>query len=198
MTDLLWSWKDILALAATFFSIVSFVPYIWQILRRKTEPHLYTWLIWSITFSIAGAGVWFGGGGLIQSLGFLLSAVLVFAVSILSFWYGTKNITTSDGVVLVLALASIFVWVGLDNPVLAVLMATGIDLIGYLPTYRKSFVEPRSENLLTWVGFTIAPFLGLLALHEYNLMTVVYSAATLVANVVLIALLLVRRNQVKG
>lgn len=190
-------WKDVLALAATFFSIVSFAPYIWQILRRKTEPHLYTWLIWSITFSIAGAGVWFGGGGFLQSLGFLLSAVLVFAVTILSFWYGTKNITVGDGVILALALVSVFAWIGLDNPLLAVLMATGIDLIGYVPTYRKSFAEPRTENLLTWVGFTIAPFLGLLALHEYNLMTVAYSAATLAANAALIGLLVIRRGAVK-
>lgn len=60
MIDLL-DWKALAAILASLFSIVSFFPYIRQILKRRCQPHAYTWLIWCITVSIAAAGVWFGG-----------------------------------------------------------------------------------------------------------------------------------------
>jgi len=169
--DLLWDWKAIFGVLSVLIVILAYIPYLIAIFKKETEPHAYTWLIWAITLVIAGAGVWVGGGGFWVTLGFAISTFMVFLVFLLSFKYGTKNITKSDGIVLVLAPIASFVWWGLDNPVLAVLMATGIDLLGYIPTYRKSFSEPWSEDTWAWFGYALAPFMSLLALHEYNLLT---------------------------
>jgi hypothetical protein len=56
-------------------------------------------------------------------------------VMLLSLKYGTRNITRSDTIILILALAAVFVWVQLDNPLLAVIMVTLIDLAGYVPSW---------------------------------------------------------------
>ncbi len=193
---LLVDWKSIFGVLAALAVILAYVPYLRSIFRRETEPHAYTWLIWAITVATAGAGVWFGGGGFWVTLGFAISTFLVSVVFLLSFKYGTKNVTRGDAIVLVFALLATFVWWGLDNPALAVLMATGIDLLGYIPTYRKSFAEPWSENVQGWIGYAIAPLLSLFALHEYNLMTATYEFAVLAANIGLLVLLLIRQRTV--
>lgn len=56
--------KIILAIISTVVAIaLAFVPYLRDIFRRKTKPHTYTWLIWTITQGTAVAGLWYGGGG---------------------------------------------------------------------------------------------------------------------------------------
>lgn len=191
-------WKDFLALFAMALGLISFLPYLWQILKRKTEPHAYTWLIWTITQGVVAAGVWFGGGGLVQAGAMVAYALCAFIVFILSFWYGTKDITKGDTILLIVALCSVFIWQGLDNPALAVVVATAIDLIGYLPTFRKSYYEPLSENILAWIGYAITPMLVVFSLYEYNVMTGTYATATAIINTILVVFLLVRRRQVKA
>ncbi|MBP9816716.1 MAG: hypothetical protein KBD05_01690 [Candidatus Pacebacteria bacterium] len=186
--------KNILAIASTIVGLVSFAPYLWQILKRETKPHAYTWLIWTITQGIVAAGIWFGGGGIL-AFAMVLYALCALTVFILSFWYGTKNITRGDGILLLVAIAAIFVWQGLDNPVLAVIIATAIDLIGYAPTFRKSFSEPWSENILAWIGYTLSPIVALFSIVEYNLMTTSYAAAVAVINTALVVFLLMRRQK---
>ncbi len=42
--------KVVLAVLSVVIAILwGFVPYFRDIFRRKTQPHAYTWLIWSIT-----------------------------------------------------------------------------------------------------------------------------------------------------
>lgn len=152
------------------------------------------------TLGLSGASpkVWFGGGGLVQAGAMVAYALCAFIVFILSFWYGTKDITKGDTILLIVALCSVFIWQGLDNPALAVVVATAIDLIGYLPTFRKSYYEPLSENILAWIGYAITPMLVVFSLYEYNVMTGTYATATAIINTILVVFLLVRRRQVKA
>jgi hypothetical protein len=196
MLELASDWKTVVAVASTVVGAISSIPYIREIFRGNTKPHVYTWLVWTLTFGTAVASVWQGGGGDVLVFGLGVNVCLVFIIFLLSLRYGTKDITRGDTISIIAALVAIFVWWGLDNPLLGLLLATGIDLIGYWPTYRKSFSTPWSEDMLSWGGYTLAPALSLVALLEYNVLTVTYSLATLIANLLLIALLLWRRQSV--
>lgn len=183
------------AILAGIITVVSYYPYVRDIFQKKTRPHAYTWLIWLITQGTATAALLYGGGGL-GSVSLILGTVLVFFVLILSIRFGTRNITRSDTGILVLSLLAVVLWWQLDNPLLAVLMVSAIDGLGYIPTFRKSWEDPRSETLLFWVGMVAAIILSLLALTEYNLLTVTYLATLGVANVILLILCAWRRTQV--
>src|SRR5262245_28245295 len=103
--------------------------------RGKTKPHAYTWLIWTITLGTAMAGLFRGHGGCV-ALPIGSGTFLVFVTFLLSFKYGTKNITRSDAVTLIAALGAVVVWWQLKNPLAAVLMVSLIDVIGYIPSVR--------------------------------------------------------------
>lgn len=188
-------WKAVAAIGAVVIGTGAFVPYLWEIFKGKTEPHMFTWLIWCITQGTATAGILYGGGGLIGK-GLILSTGLLFVVFLLSFKYGTKNVTRHDVVILALALLAIVVWWQLHNPILAILIVTGIDALGYVPTYRKLMTEPWSESLVSWTAFSGAYVLSILSLVEYNLLTVPYLSICLLANLTLITISLVRRTSI--
>jgi len=186
-------------IVATVLSLVlgalSYIPYIRSMVRRQTTPHPYTWLIWSITTGTAAVGGWYGGGGYGVLLLALWSA-LTFLVFLLSFKYGTKNITKGDVALLVLAFVAILVWWQLHAPLISILMVTAIDAFGYVPTIRKSFEEPWSESLSSWFLFTVTALIGLVALAQYNFLTVVYFAMSATLNSIVMGICLFRRRSI--
>ncbi len=186
--------KIIFAIAATILMLIGYYPYLKDLFARRTQPHLYTWLIWAITASIATAGVLTGGGNL-GVLPMVAGTALVIFVCILSIWYGSKDITKSDTITLIAALVAIVVWVQLDNPLMAVLLATAIDGFGYIPTFRKSYSEPHTETPFFWLVMSGNSFLTLLALDAYNLLTTTYLVVLGLANLALYLLILHRRKK---
>ncbi len=184
--------KLIFTVLSTAVFIFAFGNYLRDMFRTTTKPHIYTWLIWTITQGIAVAGLWYGNGGW-GSLALTISAVFVFLVFLFSLRYGTRNITKSDTAVLAVALLSIVVWQGLHNPLFAVVMASAVDVMGYLPSFRKTFEEPWSENAVSWAAFSVANILSILALAAYNPLTLTYLVAITVANSILLAICLTRR-----
>lgn len=188
--------KTVFSLLATAIGMMAFFLYMRDIFSLKTKPHIYTWFIWILTQGIAVAGILKGGGGW-GALNLIVGSVLIAVVFLFSLRYGTRNITKSDLTVLIIAIAAIFVWRVLNQAVFAVVMATAIDILGYVPSIRKSYEEPWSETLLFWAGFVISDIFALLSLGEYNLLTTTYLVAITAANMSMFLLCFFRRYSVK-
>lgn len=181
------------AIIAVVLVIVGFYPYVRDILKRKTTPHLYTWLIWGITQGTATAASWYGGGKF-GAISFAVETFPVIAIFCLALRYGTKNVTKSDTILLIVALLAIVVWWQMCNPLIAVLMATAIDAIGYIPTFRKSFVNPWGETLSFWAIMAIVNVFIIASSARYNFLTVAYAAMVLLANVAVWTICFFRRG----
>jgi hypothetical protein len=187
--------KLLFSLAATGAIVIAFFFYIQDIFRGKTQPHIYTWLIWAITQGTAVAGLWYGGGG-VGAWSLTLGTVLIFLVLLLCIKRGTKNITRSDTITLGAALCAIGIWVFLDVPLLAIGLVSAIDVSGYIPSIRKSFEEPWSENIPAWIWFIASGFLAIAALEKYDFLTLTYLVAINTANILLVVVCIVRRSKV--
>lgn len=187
--------KLFFAIASVVALVVGYFPYFRDIFRKTTKPHAYTWLIWAITQGTATAAAFYGGAnwGVMSLAGGTLLIVFVF---LLSFKYGTKNISRSDKGILMLALSAIFVWWLTNNPLLSVLMVTAIDGMGYIPTLRKSWVEPWSETLSFWFAMAIATVLTILSLGEINWLTAPYLVVLAILNIVVLSVCAFRRRLV--
>ena len=172
------------------------VPYLRDIWRRKTEPHLYTWFIWVITQGTVAAAAWYGGAGF-GAVSLTIGVFINFVFFILSLKYGTKNITKIDTVMFVATLLAILVWWGLDNPILSVFMVTVIDLIGgYFPSFRKSYAEPWSETVFSWLIWAVANMFAILAVEQYNFLTMPYLVMIASANLILALICIWRRRTI--
>lgn len=187
--------KTISAILSVIIGSVAFYPYIRDIFLKRTQPHSYTWLIWGLTQGVAVAGLWYGNGGL-GALELTVGTALVFVVFLFSLKYGTKNITRNDTIVLIIAFLAILVWWQLDNPVLAVIMVSVIDAVGFIPSIRKSWVEPWSETISSWALFSIGNLFAIIALADYNLLTLTYLITITVGNIAILMICVWRRRQI--
>jgi len=190
-----FDFKVVAAVFAVLIGVGAFLPYLLDTVRKKTRPHAYTWLIWLLTQGTAVAGIWYGGGGL-GAIALTIGVFFVGIVFLFSLWYGTRNIKRSDTVVLLAAIAAILVWWQLDNPLLAVLMVSVIDVLGYIPSWRKSITEPWAETLWSWTAFSIGNMFAIAALSEYNFLTISYLISITIANVILVAICLYFRRSI--
>jgi hypothetical protein len=187
--------KLLSALVVACMLTAAIVPYVLDTLKGKTKPHLYTWLVWCVTGVIGTAALVYGGGGYpvyTMALGTAF-CVLVF---LLSFKYGTHNITVSDTLALIVCGVAIFIWLGLNNPLWSAVLGITIDIVAYWPTLRKTYAEPWSESLSSWFLWVLTPIFSILALDAYNVFTLINYVPISSINILFIALCLVRRKAI--
>ncbi len=187
--------KFILAIISSLLAITAFSLYIKDILNGKTTPHLYSWLIWSILQGTASIAIIHGNGGF-GAMNLIFSTILCLSIFLLSFKFGTKNITKYDTMCLIGSLFAIVIWIFTKDPLYSVILITIIDFVGFIPTYRKSFVEPNTETLSTYIINTVGDVLTVLALSTYSLTTVLYPASLVITNLFLIIILKYKRRSI--
>ena len=47
--------KNLLGFVATFLVLVGYIPYLRDIIKGKTKPHIYSWFLWSFVTLIANS-----------------------------------------------------------------------------------------------------------------------------------------------
>jgi len=187
--------KTGLAVVAVALTFAGYVPYLRDTLNGKTRPHVYSWLVWGVVTLLAFAlqNTDHPGPGSLVTLAAGLICLLVFALALK---HGRRDITASDTVFLLLAVGAMGLWVLVSQPVVAVVLLSSIDMLGFLPTIRKSWHAPDSETLSTYVMNTFRFTLALVALQHYTLVTSLYPLTWLFANGAFAALLVLRRRAV--
>jgi len=187
------SYKDVFSAIAIALTFYAFLPYIRSILLNKTRPHVFSWVIWgSTTFIVflaqlsdhAGVGAWPIG----------ISGVISISVAILA--YAKKSdhtITTTDWMFFIAAMSALPFWYFTADPLWAVVILTGVDVIGFGPTIRKAFHYPHEEQLTFYMIFVVRNLFVMMALENYSLTTVIFPTATALACVVLVVLTTYRR-----
>jgi hypothetical protein len=186
--------KTVFGIIASVIGSGCFVPYIIDIYKKKTKPHIYTWLIWTI-LQITGVVAMFNSGAGIGVLALATGSILCAYVCILSLKFGTKNITTFDTACLIGALISIAVYIFLKQPLLSIILISAIDFIGFLPTLRKAYIEPYSETLIMFAVFAVSGTFTMLALHDYSLTTILYPLTLIGINIIATVVIWWRRKQ---
>lgn len=173
-------------------ALISLGPYIWVTVKGSNKPHLFTWIIWTLLTGImfalqytegAGAGAWSG----------FITTILCLVITILAIKFGEKQITRSDWVVFVSALAAIPIWLMTKDALWAVIWVSVIDCIGFLPTFRKSWHKPYEEMVFHPLVAGVKHIAILLALEVVGPSTLIYSSSMVAMNFLLVIMLLGRR-----
>lgn len=190
--------KDALSALAIALTLLAFYPYVTSILRGRTKPHVFTWVIWGATTFIvflaqladgAGVGAWAIG----------VSGTISIAMAVLAYVKrGDHSITRLDWLFLILGLSSIPAWYATDDPLTAVIILTIADLLGLGPTIRKAYARPFEENLTFYVLMVVRNGVVIAALESYTLGTVLWPAATGIACFPFLAMVLVRRARLSA
>jgi hypothetical protein len=192
---ILLTMKQILGMVTVIMALVGYIPYLKDTFAGKTKPHVISWFLWSVVSFIAFGLQWSKGGGAGSYANFAMGficLILFFA----SLKRGTKEIKIPDFICLGLALLAIGLWLIVHQPVWSIILVVVIDIFSFTPTFIKSWNKPWQETLLTWMLSIFRQGFILLSLAEINIVTALFPAYSLIANVLFCTLLITRRKVV--
>lgn len=176
--------KETLAIIAATLAIAGNVPYLIDVIKRKVQPHPYTWLIWSIVSCIIFFGQVAKGAG-IGALPTAAAEVFTIIIFFFSLKYGFKHIRKIDTVFLVVALLGIIPWLLTKDPTISVIVAVSIDLVAFIPTIRKTYANPVTESPALYGANVFRHILMLFSLQAYNVATMLHSIVMIVVNAIM-------------
>ncbi len=179
-----------LAIIASVLAVIGNVPYLRDIVRKRVQPHPYTWLVGSVVSCTVFFGQLARGAG-IGALPTAASEIFTLLIFFFSLQYGFKKIRRIDTVFLIIALAGLIPWALTHDPTLSVIIAVSIDLISFIPTLRKTWSHPKTETPLLYSMNVLRHILMLFSLQAYNIATALHSVAMVLLNSTMTFLILV-------
>lgn len=176
MLDAIPTLPTIMGIAAAILSIIAFLPYILDILRRRTKPQRATWAVWAVLATVSATAQFASGNS--QAIGFaFIQAGAATLIAALALAYGAKRkFTKLDLLTLAGVAFGMMLWYASDVPAYALAMLVGLGFLGAIPTFVKTFAEPESETLSTWILLLASSVLAVFAVSWTDPIMLVYPA----------------------
>lgn len=190
------NWQPVIGIAAGFLSLLGFVPYLVTIYQGKTQPNLATWWIWTIVGIILSTS-YYSAGAVYTLWVPICSAIGHLVIAIFALKYGEGGWNRFDRVCVLGTGISLFLWWQFNSPLIALSISIVIDFLGALPTIRKSYHEPKTEDPLTWMIFLAAHTLNLFAIKHWSFALSAYPLYLFTITTTIVVLLLRPKRQVK-
>jgi len=187
--------KSIATIIAMIIVFTGYIPYFRDSLSGKTKPHVVSWFTWALVSFLAFGVQLLGGGGAGSLINFFIGLICA-SLFIIGLKNGTKNVTQSDIIALILALVAIAFWLIVKEPLLSIILVAFIDLMSFYPTFRKSWGKPWSETLVTWEMNFVKNAISIYALESLTLVTALYPTYSLISTGTFCLLLIIRRRSI--
>jgi hypothetical protein len=176
-----------LGIIAGCISIAAFIPYLISILMGKTKPNRVTWWIWS------GLGILlffsYKESGATDTLWVAETYVVTpFLVALLSIEYGEGTWSRLDVLCAIGAIIGTVLWHISGSPQVALSLYIGIDLLGLLPTVKKTYLHPEQEDKLAWFLMVIANCFNLLTALKASFFVMLYPLYMILSGSLILAL----------
>jgi phosphoglycerol transferase MdoB-like AlkP superfamily enzyme len=173
--------KITFAIVGALLAVIGNTPYLIDIIKKRVQPHPYTWFVWSIVSGVTFFGQVAKGAG-VAAIAFGASEIFTITIFFFSLRYGFKNIPKNDSYFLVAALLGIVPWIILKDPTWSVIIMVIIDLIAFIPTLRKTWRKPKTESPMLYGSNVLRHGFALLALSSYNIATMLHSISMIITN----------------
>lgn len=156
--------KDVADWISGVVIIVAFIPYIVEIIQRKTIPSKSTWIIWAILDTITLESMWSENSHNMQIVGAVIGVWIVVALSCV---YGRAGWKRIDKICLACAAIGIALRLSLGGEY-AVFASCFAIFIGSYPTFEKTWDAPEEESKLAWILYFVSCLFGLYAVKEWT------------------------------
>lgn len=185
----------VLGILAGILQLGATAPYLRDILRGETTPQRATWTIWMTLSLVVLASQWASGASwsLILTVGQVISCS---AILLLSLRRGVGGASPLELALLGIAALGVVGWQIADDPVVATCSVVAADLVAVALMLPKTYRNPRSETLETYVIGVVSTFLALGAVGSGDASLLIYPLYLLVADSAVAAVIFLRRRAV--
>ncbi len=184
------------AIAGAIINFVACLSYVRAILRGEATPNRVTWLLWVFVPLIAAAAQWRAGVG-ISTLVVLSVGAGPACVVLASFAGGTGSwrLGPFDYVCGACSLAALALWAITGDPVTAIVLSILADAAAALPTVRKAWLEPATENRSAYLIAFLGMVVGILSVRDATFSALAFNAYLVAASGTLVLILYVPRRR---
>lgn len=157
----------IIGIISGLLGVFAYIPYVISIYKKRITPHPFSWFLWAVlgfaTF-ITYIGV---GAKETLPLAFIsfFGPIVIFFITLKN-W--KRKFPKFDYFCLVFALLAIIVYVVFHQAAIALTLSLVGDLFAALPTIRKTYDDPSSENFWTWFLFALGAIVALFAIKDFT------------------------------
>jgi hypothetical protein len=188
------------AIAGSVVNFAACVSYVRAILRGEAAPNRVTWFLWALVPVIAGAAQWRSGVGIstlvVLSVG-LGPACIVLASFVAA--TGSWKLGPFDYVCGACSLAALALWAVSGDPVTAIVLSILADAAAALPTLRKAWLAPATEDRSAYLIAFAGMVLGILSVQEATFSAYAFNAYLVLVSLALVLILyLPRRRSLAG
>jgi hypothetical protein len=184
--------KELFLAISVIIGLITPIVSIVSILQNKFRPQRTTYfLVLLINCLFVGTLIsQHDRNGLFTALVELFGCGIIFILSIKKGMGGT---TRFDIFIVILALISLTVWQLTQDPLLGLIMSIITDVIGFIPTYIKTWKYPKTEDWRISGLTVLAVIFVCLSIEDYNLATLLFPLYILFLNGSLV-LIIARKN----
>ena len=185
--------NNFLAILGALLIVGSGVPYIIDILKKKSRPNIVSWFTWTLLITI--------GAFAALDAGEINTAILTFAdasqcalILLLGLLHGYAKLSWFDGLCQVGAIVGLVLWQLFDSPTVAIVATVSIDLVAALPTFRHSWLKPSEETWQTYCVGAIGATVGLFSLASLSINSLAYPLYLSLLGFALAGTIVIRRR----
>jgi hypothetical protein len=178
------------AIAAAAINFVACLSYVRAILKGEATPNRVTWFLWTLVPLIAGTAQWQSGVG-ISTLVVLSVGAGPACVVLASLVAGTGSwkLGPFDYVCGACSLAALALWGLTGDPVTAIVLAILGDAAAALPTLRKAWLAPATEDRPAYLIAFIGMVVGIFSVQEATFAAYAFNAYLVAGSGTLVAIL---------
>jgi hypothetical protein len=178
------------AIAGSLINFIACLGYVRAIFKGEAAPNRVTWSLWALVPLIAGAAQWRAGVG-ISTLVVLAVGVGPAIVVLASFvrHRGSWRLGPFDYVCGACALAALALWAVTGDPLIAIVLSILADAAAVLPTMRKAWLEPETENRLTYLLSFVGMVVGIFSVRQPTFAAYAFNAYLVTASSALVLIM---------
>ena len=162
--------------------VVAYGIYFWQITKKGgVQPHPFSWFLFGLVTIVAflaqrqrgaGAGSWITG----------LSAVVCLIIGALSLPKHRWRFRGFDWLSLGTGLGVFMFYLVAKEPTSSAILATATDVVGFAPTLKKGWIEPRRDSATSFAlnGIKFVP--AVFAVQSYSLASCLFPTSVALRN----------------
>lgn len=178
----------ILILISIALSLYGSYNYIYDTIKGTTRPNRVSQGLWAIAPLIGvGAAISSGADWMTTVRTFMAGFV---PLTILTVSFVNKNgywkTTKFDYFCGAFSVVALIVWLVVDLPVYAVLLAAIADLFAAIPTIKKSWTNPESETGIAYILSFISVLIILPTIKVFDIQNTAFQIYLLIVNVIII------------
>lgn len=178
----------ILILISIALSLYGSYNYVYDTIKGTTRPNRVSQSLWAIA-PLIGVGAAISSGAPWMTTvrtfmaGFVPLIILIASFANKNGYWKTTKFDYFCGLFSVIAL---IMWLVVDLPVYAVLLAAVADLFAAVPTIKKSWTNPESETGIAYIMSLISVLVILPTIKVFDIQNTAFQIYLLIVNVIII------------